>query len=216
MKAVVFDMDGILFDTESLGIKCWDWAGEQIGIGKAGFMVFETMGRTTPESVKIFKNRYGDKFNNDKFQEKIKEFCDDYFGKYGVPQKDGLYDILAYLKQTGYRIAVASSSSQKSVLHHLNDAKITECFDEIICGDMITKSKPEPDIYLTAAKKLGLNPNECYAVEDSKAGLLSAKASGCKVVFIKDLYEPDEEINSIIDLSFNNLTEFMQYLKGLD
>lgn len=213
MNAFVFDMDGVLFDTEQLAIKAWDWVGEKIGIGKAGFMVFKTMGRTTEESVKIFKKEYGDKFNNNDFQKTYKEYLDDYYSKNGVPIKKGLIELLSYLDISGYKTAVASSSSKNSVLHHLCDTNTDEFFDAIVCGDMVTKSKPEPEIYLKACNLLGEVPEECYAIEDSRAGLWSAHNAGCKVVYIPDLYEADDETMKIVDLKFDSLLDFLEYIK---
>lgn len=214
MNGVIFDMDGVLFDTERLAIKCWDTVGKQIGLGKLGYMVFKTMGRTTPESVKIFKNEFGDKFDNEIFQRLIKEFNDNYFEEHGVPIKKGLVELLKFLDIAGYKTAVASSSSKKSVLHHICSTNVDDYFDAIICGDMVTKSKPEPDIYLTAARALGENPSDCYAVEDSRAGLISAKLANCKVVYIPDLYEADEEILKLVDYKFDSLLEFLEFLKN--
>jgi HAD superfamily hydrolase (TIGR01509 family) len=214
MNAVVFDMDGVLFDTERLAIKCWDWVGEQVGLGKVGYMVHKTMGRTTSESVKIFEKEFGSKFNNDNFQKHIKIFNENYFNEHGVPKKEGLISILKYLKENGYKTAVASSSSRKSVMHHLNDANITSYFDTIICGDMVTKSKPEPDIYITACNALGEKSENCYAVEDSRAGIWSAYNAGCKTIMIPDLYIADDETNNVIFKKFENLTKFQEYLKA--
>lgn len=213
MNAFLFDMDGVLFDTEQLAIKAWDWVGEKIGIGKAGYMVFKTMGRTTEESVKIFKKEYGDRFNNDDFQKAYKEYLDDYYSKNGVPIKKGLIELLRYLDICGYKTAVASSSSKKSVLHHLIDTKTDDYFDAIVCGDMVTKSKPDGEIYIKAATILGEMPGDCYAIEDSRAGLWSAHNAGCKVVYIPDLYEADDETTEIVDLKFNSLLEFLEYIK---
>lgn len=213
MNAVIFDMDGVLFDTEKLAIKCWDYVGEQLGLGKLGYMVFKTMGRTTPESVKIFQSEFGDKFNNDEFERLVKDFNNNYFEKHGVPMKEGVVELLKFLDIAGYKTAVASSSSKKSVLHHICTTNIDDYFDAIICGDMVKKSKPEPDIYITAASILEEDTINCYAVEDSKAGLISAKLSGCKVVYIPDLYEADEEILKLVDYKFNTLTEFLEFLK---
>ena len=212
MNAVIFDMDGVLFDTERLAVKCWDEIGIKCGLGKVGYMVFRTLGRTREESVKIFQKEF-DNFNNDIFQMHYKKWLDDYYSEHSVPVKKGVFEILVYLKENGFKTAVASSSGRNSVLHHLNNAKIAEYFDEIICGDMIEKSKPEPDIYLAAAEALGEKPENCFAVEDSKSGLLSAHAAGCKVVFIPDIYEPDSEAESATDLRFNDLTEFIDYIK---
>ena len=130
-----------------------------------------------------------------------------------MPLKAGVKECLNYLKDKEIKTAVASSSSENSVMHHLENAGITHFFDEIICGDKIEKSKPEPDIYLAAASALGEEPKDCYAVEDSRSGLLSAHRAGCEVVFIPDLYKPDKEIQNIIDLKFEALFEFKEYIK---
>lgn len=212
MKAVIFDMDGVLFDTERLAVKCWDEIGVKAGLGKVGYMVYKTLGRTRGESVKIFEKEFGDKFNNDIFQKYYKEYLDDYYKSNPVPVKEGVVETLKYLKSNRYKIAVASSSSRSSVLHHLDDAKITDYFDVIISGDMVKKSKPEPDIYLTAAEKLGVKPEECYAIEDSKSGLEAAHRAGMTVIYIPDLYIADEKTNKTIDYSFNNMLEFKQHL----
>ncbi|MBQ7739863.1 MAG: HAD family phosphatase [Eubacterium sp.] len=214
MKAVIFDMDGVLFDTESLAIKAWDTIGEEVGLGKVGYMVFKTLGITREESVKIFEKEFGDKFNNDIFQAHYKAYLDEYYKNNPVPLKHGVIETLKYLKKNGYKTAVASSSSEDSVMHHLEDAGITHYFDAIICGDKVERSKPEPDIYLKAAESLGKRAEDCYAVEDSKNGLLSAHRAGCKVVYIPDLYKAEDEIKKIIDLKFETLFEFKEYIKS--
>ncbi len=213
MKAVIFDMDGVLFDTERLAVKCWDTIGEELSLGKVGYMVLKTLGRTKEESVKIFEREFGHRFNNDEFQRLYKEYLDNYYSKNSVPLKEGVREILEYLKENGYKIAVASSSSRESVLHHLRDADIEKYFDKIICGDMVYKSKPEPDIYITAATELGVNCENCYAVEDSESGLLSAHRANMEVVYIPDLYVATPPIKKIVDLEFDTLTAFMNYLK---
>ena len=212
MKAVIFDMDGVLFDTERLAVKCWDTIGVEVGLGKVGYMVMKTLGRTREESVKIFKEEFGEKFDNDIFQAHYKAYLDKYYKAHRVPLKDGVIEILEYLKDNGYKTAVASSSSERSVLHHLKDAEIEGFFDKIICGDKIKKSKPEPDIYITAAQSLGVPCGECYAVEDSQSGLISAHRAGMKVVYIPDLYIADSETKRSIDYEFKTLIEFKEYL----
>ena len=214
IKAVIFDMDGVLFDTEKLAVKCWDEIGVKAGLGKSGYMVYKTLGRTKEESVKIFEKEFGTRFNNEVFQKYYREYLNEYYKNNPVPKKEGLDEILSYLKDNNYKIAVASSSGRNSVLHHLDDAKITDYFDVIICGDMVKRSKPEPDIYLTAAKKLNVPASECIAVEDSESGLNSAHCAGMTVVYIPDLYIADNKTKEIIDLSFENLIEFKKYLNS--
>ncbi|MCR5207441.1 MAG: HAD family phosphatase [Eubacterium sp.] len=213
MKAVIFDMDGVLFDTERLAVKAWDEIGVKCGLGPVGYMVYETLGRTTPESVKIFKSRFGDSFNNSVFQKEYREWLNAYYENNPVPVKSGVKEILTYLKENGYKTAVASSSTKDSVYHHLDNAGITDYFNEIVCGDSIEKSKPEPDIYIKACELLGEAPQTCYAVEDSESGLKSARGAGCKVIYIPDLYEAEGGTLKCIDYKFESLNEFLEHIK---
>lgn len=130
---VIFDMDGLMFDTEKVFIRAWDYAGE--------------------------------------------------------------------------KMAVASSSPRWEVEKHLADAGIINLFSAIVCGDMVEKSKPAPDIYLKACEMLNEKPEECIALEDSKNGLLSAYRAGCKTIMVPDLWQPDEEILQIIEGKYSDLEQ---------
>lgn len=112
-----------------------------------------------------------------------------------------------------YKLAVASSSPQKLVLDNLNSTDTKKYFSAIICGDMVEKSKPEPDIYLEACNALGENPSNCYALEDSKNGLFAAYNAGCKAIMIPDLWQPDIETLQIITAKLNDLDEVINFLK---
>lgn len=207
MKAVIFDMDGVLFDTEKICMLAWDYAGEQLGIGKAGYMVMKTLGMNAQAAIGILQNEFGKDFDAETFKKIGRDFSYNYFDTYGMPMKSGVKNILDYLKNSNYRIALASSTSTKSVMHHLNETKIKDYFDVIVCGDMIEKSKPEPDIYLKAALLLDLPPSECYAVEDSKNGITSAYYAGCKVIMVPDLWPGDEETDKKLYAKENSLDD---------
>ena len=148
----------------------------------------------------------------DLFINSTREYVYDYYDKNGVPKKEGLDEILKYLKEKGYKIAVASSSRRQSVIHHLKDANIEDYFDAIISGDMIKRSKPKPDIYLEAAKVLNVRPKDCYALEDSPNGIKSAKNANMTTVMIPDLIKPNEELKKMVDYEFNDLNEFLKFL----
>lgn len=124
-----------------------------------------------------------------------------------VPVKQGLYVLLEYLKEANAKLAVASSSPRWEVEKHLNDAGIIDYFSAIVCGDMVEKSKPAPDIYIKAFEMLNENPEECIALEDSKNGLISAYRAGCKPIMVPDLWQPDEEILQIIKGKYSDLEQ---------
>jgi len=204
---VIFDMDGLMFDTEKVFIKAWDYAGEKIGIGKAGYMVYKTLGMSITTSYEVWKEEFGDCYNQEELRKYTKEFLKIYYEKNRVPVKPGLYSLLEYLKNTDSKLAVASSSPRWEVEKHLRDAGIFDMFPVIVCGDMVEKSKPAPDIYLKACEMLNVNPEESIALEDSKNGLLSAYRAGCKPIMVPDLWQPDEEILQIIKGKYSDLEQ---------
>ena len=212
MKAVVFDMDGVLFDTESVCMKAWDYAGEVMGVGKAGYMVLKTLGMNADKAVEIIRTEFGAGFDAVKFKQIGKNYSYDYFNTYGVPEKPGLYEILDYLKNKGYKIALASSTSSQSVHHHLKEKDIEKYFDAVICGDMVEISKPEPDIYLKACAQLNENPDNCIAIEDSKNGILSAHRAGLQVIMVPDLWQGEAETDSFLLAKCKSLIEIMSIL----
>lgn len=211
MKTIIFDMDGLMFDTERIFIKAWDYAGEKMGIGKAGYMTMKTLGMSIVMSRKIWNDEFGDIYNEDTLRKYTKEFLVKYYSENKVPIKKGLYILLDYLKNNGYKLAVASSSPRWEVENHLKDANIFDYFNVVVCGDMINKSKPEPEIYLKACELLQEKPEDCYALEDSKNGLLSAYRAGCKPIMVPDLWQPDEEITRLLFGKFLDLQEVQEY-----
>ena len=140
------------------------------------------------------------------------ENIDDYSANNHVPVKKGLKTILDYLKGHRYRIAVASSSPENVVKAHLKDADIDKYFDVIMCGNMVAKSKPEPDIYIEAAGKLKLPTSECYAFEDSESGLKAALASGCRTIMVPDLWQPDDVMRQKVAAVCKDLDEAAVYI----
>ena len=204
---IIFDMDGLMFDTEKVVIKAWDYAGEKIGVGKAGFMVYKTLGMNRAASNNVWKEEFGDRYSEEGLRKYTKEFLKKYYDENTVPVKKGLYVLLDFLKSKQCKMAVASSSARHEVEKYLKDTGVKDYFLDIVCGDMIENSKPEPDIYLKACELIGEEPENCYALEDSKNGLLSAYRAGCKPIMIPDLWQPDEEIMKIIVARYDDLEQ---------
>lgn len=216
MCTVIFDMDGLMFDTERVFVDAWDYAGEKMGIGKVGYMNLKTLGMNIAMSRMVWRKEFGEKYNEEELKKYTKEFLVKYYKDNKVPVKKGLYVLLDYLKASHYKLAVASSSPRWEVERHLKDAGVFEYFSVIVCGDMIAKSKPEPDIYLRACELLEEQPQSCYALEDSKNGLLSAYRAGCKPIMVPDLWEPDEEICKMITGKYEDLEQVKLYFETLE
>lgn len=204
---IIFDMDGLMFDTEKVFMKAWDYAGEKIGIGKAGYMVLKTLGMNITAAYDVWKEEFGDSYNQEELKKHTKDYLKKYYDENTVPVKDGLYLLLDYLRDNHCNMMVASSSPRWEVEKHLKTAQVSDYFVDIVCGDMIENSKPAPDIYLKACARLGAAPEDCFALEDSKNGLLAAYRAGCKPIMIPDLWQPDEEILQLIVAKYDNLEQ---------
>ncbi len=213
MKAVVFDMDGLMFDTEAVFVKAWDWVGEKIGIGKAGFMVMETLGMNVELTRQKWRERFGSRCDEEEVTRLTFQYIDDFYAKNRVPVKKGLHNLLKYLKKAGFRMAVASSSPMKDIERNLEDAGVREYFSAIVSGDMVEHSKPAPDIYLMACEQLSEAPGDCYALEDSPSGLRAAMAAGCKAVNVPDLWQPDEEMRANVAAVCGDLDEVIDFIR---
>lgn len=204
---IIFDMDGLMFDTEKVFMKAWDYAGEKIGIGKAGYTVLKTLGMNITAAYDVWKEEFGDSYNQEELKKHTKDYLKKYYDENTVPVKDGLYLLLDYLRDNHCNMMVASSSPRWEVEKHLKTAQVSDYFVDIVCGDMIENSKPAPDIYLKACARLGAAPEDCFALEDSKNGLLAAYRAGCKPIMIPDLWQPDEEILQLIVAKYDNLEQ---------
>ncbi len=215
MEAVIFDMDGLMFDTERVFVQAWDYAGEKIGIGKAGYMTIKTLGLNKQESEAVFRREFGDGYDKEELRRYTKEYLTDYYIHNKVPVKKGLFSLLDYLGEQSLHLAVASSSPRWEVERHLKDAGIFDRFEVVFCGDMIEKSKPEPDIYLASCGQLKVRPEACYALEDSKNGLLAAYRAGCVPLMVPDLWQPDYEVEQIVGGIFEDLDKVREYLQSL-
>ena len=212
MRAVIFDMDGLMFDTERVFFGAWDYAGEKMGLGKAGYMLMRTLGMNTADGNQQWRNEFGDDVDIDALWAYTKEYMDNYYSRYAVTVKPGLYDLLTYLERRQYKLAVASSTRLEKVERHLRNANVRQYFSAVITGDMVEHSKPEPDIYLKAAAALGEAPEDCYALEDSRNGLIAAHKAGCKAIHVPDLWQPDDEVKQFILGPFDDLLAVRDWL----
>lgn len=215
MHTVIFDMDGVIFDTERIYTLAWDYAGEKAGIGKAGFMNALTLGMSVDKTQEIWRRQFGDAYDEKAVRFYAREFVRDYFAAKGVPEKSGLRELLSFLKKSGWKTAVASSSPSFEVERNLALAGIDGYFDAIVCGDMVRHSKPEPDIYLEACRRLGEKPENCFAIEDSRNGIISACTAGCKTIMVPDLWECDHPTHKLLHLLASDLTEVQRHFEQL-
>ena len=213
MDGVVFDMDGVIFDSETLGIKAWKVIVDRYGFEDIETVAMKCIGRSTKDTMAIIKESYGEDIDIDKLYAECRAVMKDIIREnHGIPKKAGAVELLSWLREKGIKVALASSTSYRTVVEELTEAGLRDYFEVIVGGDMIENSKPEPDIYLMACEKLGVRPENTIAVEDSRNGIISAYRAGMKAVLVPDLIEPDEEMLKMAYTKLSSLTELRERL----
>ncbi len=210
---VIFDMDGLMFDTEKISYDAWKEAAAlynyQIDMG-----VFEkTIGVNFIKTKEIYVEHFGDEFPLELISEARVKISEDIIKTNGVPVKHGLYELIEYLNHIKMKMAVATSTSRSRALNLLRLAKIENYFDYILCGDEIINSKPNPEIFLKVASELKCSPSKCLVLEDSELGVTAAYSAGMVPIMIPDLKEPSKDIQSLIFSRMNNLIDVKLFLE---
>lgn len=185
ISAIIFDMDGVLLDSESICNKTWKIASKEFGILDDKDAVNKCRGTNRHDAAIILRQLYGQDFEGEKFLDRTSELFMEIEFSTGIPLMPYAKEILEYLKPK-YRLALASSTRGPTVQRQLTNAGLIEYFESRTTGEMVTHSKPDPEIYQLAVKSLGLQAENCVAVEDSPNGASSAIAAGLKTVLIPD------------------------------
>lgn len=214
IKAIIFDMDGVIFDTEMIYLKVWSEVFEKYRYKMTKEIYASVLGTGRENVKKVFVNHFGSDLPiDDMYIEK-----DDNLAKEiekGVPLKSGVYEILEYLKENDFKIALATSATSKRAFKQLKQANIENFFNAIVCRDEVRETKPNPDIFLKAADKLMVKPEQCIVIEDSSAGIEAAFNAGMIPIHVVDLKEADEKILSNSYKSFNDLSEIRNELMSM-
>lgn len=211
-KAVVFDMDGVIFDSERAVMQCWKEVASRHNIPDIEKAILACTGTTMVRTREIMLNLYGADFPYDEYARESSAIFHSRYDGGRLPMKPGVKELLTFLKEHDKKIALASSTRQQVVTDELRDAGIIGYFDRIICGDMVSRSKPAPDIFLKACEELNVSPSDSYAIEDSYNGIRAAHAGGLHPIMVPDLLPADEEMQSLAEIVLPNLTSVMEYL----
>ncbi len=204
IKAIVFDMDGVILDSETISDITWKEAAKEKGLFLNMDIINSCRGTNKNDSIAILKKHYGADFDSGAFLERTSELFHQIEEKDGIPLMPYAREILEYLKSR-YRLCLASSTRGPTVERQLKNAGVIDFFESRTTGEMVEHSKPNPEIYLMACKSIGMEPSECVAVEDSFNGIRSAYAAGLKPIMVIDKLQPTDEIRKMCVAVFDSL-----------
>lgn len=206
MKAVIFDMDGILIDSERPILDVYVELGEQKGLAGMEEAVRKCIGTNMQTTRKLMTEYMGSEEAYDLLYKEANEILHAKFPNHSYPLKKGVVELLTFLKENGYIIGLASSTRREVVEEITTNHGIRDYFETLTCGDMVAKSKPEPDIFLKACENVGVVPEEAYAIEDSYNGIRAAYRAGMTPIMVPDMIAPDKEMRELASYIFEDLT----------
>ena len=198
VDAVLFDMDGVVLDTEKLYTRFWQEAANALDYPMTKEQALGMRSLNRGAGLAKMQSYFGQNVDYEAIRNKRIELMDAFVTREGVTVKPGIHELLGYLKAQGIKTAIATSSPLERTMLYLTSVGLQDSFDELVSGYMVEKGKPEPDIFLYAAKKLGVEPKRCMVLEDSPAGILAAHRAGCKPVMIPDQDEPDFNTKALL------------------
>ena len=216
IKAVIFDMDGTLFDTERIYVNAWRQAGRELNFAPIEEAITACTGRNAKDTRQYFEDNFADLISYDEFMAVRTRYYDAEIERRGVPLKPGVVELLTYLKEKGIGIALATATRTVRTEENLQRTGLVSYFDVIVTGDMVEHGKPHPETFLTAAARLGVKPCECMGVEDSFNGVRALHAAGMVTVMVPDIIPPDEEILSLADYTCKTLHEIKPLVEKIN
>ena len=215
IKAVLFDMDGLMVDTESLSTEAFINSAKAQGYNMTKEETLKVLGFTKASIYQFWIDYFqGTNVDGKKLVDDHYEYIENVLYTVGPEKMPFVEELLKYLKENNYKIAVASSSDTADIKNNLEKTKLEKYIDEIASGAEVENGKPAPDVFLLAAERLGVDPKDCLILEDSKAGIKAGKASGAMVFMVPDMFTVDKECEDTADRILTNLGEVIEILEG--
>ena len=213
---VIFDMDGVIFDSERACLDTWTEAAAGYGITDVRDVFDRCIGTNKNQTRQIVESAYADTYGEGIADKLLSESSRLFHEKYDggkLPVKKGVKEILEYLKSENIRCAVASSTRKAVVEAELRDAGFLDYFEEIVGGDSVKVSKPDPEIYRIACEMMKVNPTEAFAIEDSYNGIRSAYAAGMRPIMVPDMVPADDEMLELSEAVVEDLLKVIEYFR---
>jgi beta-phosphoglucomutase-like phosphatase (HAD superfamily) len=211
-QALIFDMDGLLMDTEGLYKRSWTKAALEAGFDLTDALYLKLIGITVADAEQVLAGDFGKKFPLDTFRTRAKILYEELHESEGMPMKPGVRELLVWAQEHNIPCAVGTSTvyeeAKKRLMHH----DVLQYFKVVIGGDMVDRGKPHPDIFLKAQAALGVPAANCLVLEDAHNGLLAASAGGMRSCLVPDLLPPSAESEAIAEAIFSSLHEVREWL----
>jgi HAD superfamily hydrolase (TIGR01509 family) len=210
LQAVIFDMDGLILDTEPIYRLAWQKAASELGCNLSDSMYLTLVGRSNSDAEAILLNTFGDRFFLPQFRMRWAQCWQEHVQKHGIAVKPGLSELLDLFDEYQIAKAVATSTSWDEAMLSLGE--LVQCFDFIVTGDQVRRGKPAPDIYLLTATRLQVSAQGCLVLEDSEAGVKAACEAGMMTIMVPDLMQPSEEMTAQVFGVCSSLHEVRELL----
>lgn len=213
VQAVLMDMDGTLFNTEHLSTLGWLKAGEETGYPMTKEQIWSFRGRGRDANCDLFKSWFGPDAPYWAVRKVRTDYVENYIAQNGVPLKPGLYEMLQYFREAGLKTCLATGTARDAASGYWAKTKVLDYLDATLCGDEVTNTKPNPEIFLRAAKLVQTPPEECIVLEDSPNGAEAAKRAGCHLIVIPDETPATPAMREAADYVAKDLYDVVQYMK---
>ena len=207
-------MDGLMLDTEPLYKSAWQSACREVGYDLSDATYATLVGRPTPDCERVLLDALGAEFPLGVFRERWPSIWQSSAAQHGIRSKPGLAPFLAFLQGRGIPTAVATSSEAHFAEFSLSQAGLSGAFQAVVTGDQIERGKPAPDIYLAAARQLGVAPHRCVALEDSEAGAVAASTAGMLTLLVPDWVPPSPAARLAATHVFQSLIEAHAFIEA--
>ena len=214
IKAVIFDMDGLILDTEKLLVKYWCQAANEAGFPMRREHALNIRSLARKYAVPYLQGLFGEGFDYVKIRSRRMELMAEHLSRHELETKPGIGRLLDYLDEKKIPAAIATATDIQRTESYLDRVGLLGRFSRIVCASMVENGKPKPDIYLYAAERLELAPGECMALEDSPNGVRSASSAGCVTVMVPDLTQPDEELLGLIYAKADTLADVPEIIES--